>query len=221
MVAHDVARRTAATLDDEERALAAWREHDAKYALHDADRDAIASSDAPRALVLELLARPRPGRDLYNACLRLGRLLADAGASPSLVVATIDGAAHALAAVAIGCDLECLAPARASVAEGYFAVIIEGERATARRAWDYPACAVRVTKETVAIVAGYPADDGEGLADWSARVALAVSREGYKQAVLAGSEAARTELAQALSLVGVELASSAPSKGWLSSLLKR
>jgi hypothetical protein len=220
MVAHDVARRTAADLD-EERALAAWREHDAKHALHGADRDAIGSTDAPRALVLELLARAGPGRDLYNACARLGRLLADAGASPSLAVATIDGAAHALSSLAIACDVERLAPARASVAEGYFAVIVEGERAAARRVWDYPACAVRITKETVAIVAGYPADDGEGLADWSARVALAISREGYKHAVLAGSDAARTELGQALSLVGVELASSAPPKGWLSSLLKR
>lgn len=220
MAAHDTTRRSAAALN-EERALAAWREHDALHALHGADRDAIRSTDAPRALVLELLARPGPGRDLYNACARLGRLLADAGASPSLAVATIDGAAHALSALAIACDVDRLAPARASVAEGYFAVIIEAERASARRVWEYPACAVRVTKDTVAIVAGYPADDGEALADWSARVALAVSRAGYKHAVLAGSEAAKTELGQALSMVGVELASSAEPKGWLASLLKR
>jgi hypothetical protein len=220
MVAHDVARRAAIALDAE-RALGTWREHDEKHALHGADRDAIGSTDAPRALVLELLARPGPARDLYNACARLGRLLADAGASPSLAVATIDGAADALGALGIAYDLERLAPARASVAEGYFAVIIEGERVAARRVWDYPACAVPISKDTVAIVAGYPADDGEGLADWSARVALAVSREGYKHAVLAGSEAAKTELGQALSLVGVELGSSAPAKGWLSSLLKR
>ncbi len=199
----------------------AWRQHDARHALHGADRDAIVSTGAPRALVLELLARPGPGRDLYNACARLGRLLADAGASPSLAVATIDGAAHALSALGVAHDLERLAPARASVAEGYFAVIIESERAAARRVWDYPACAVSITKDTVAIVAGYPADDGEGLADWSARVALAVSREGYERAVLAGSEAAKTELEQALSLVGVKVGSSAPPKGWLSSLLKR
>ena len=220
MAAHDTTRRSAAALN-EERALAAWREHDALHALHGADRDAIRSTDAPRALVLELLARPGPGRDLYNACARLGRLLADAGASPSLAVATIDGAAQALSALAIACDVDRLAPARASVAEGYFAVIIEAERASARRVWEYPACAVRVTKDTVAIVAGYPADDGEALADWSARVALAVSRAGYKHAVLAGSEAAKTELGQALSMVGVELASSAEPKGWLASLLKR
>jgi hypothetical protein len=52
-------------------------------------------------------------------------------------------------------------------------------------------------------------------------VALAVSREGYKHAVLAGSDAAKSELGQALSMLGVGLASSTDKKGWLSSLLKR
>jgi hypothetical protein len=205
-----------------ERALAAWREHDAAHALHEPDRAAIRATDAPRALVLELLARPgAPTRDLYNACARLGRLLADAGASPSLAVATVDGAARALADLGIACDVAGLSPARASVAEGYFAVVTEGERAAARRAWEYPACAVRIAKDTVAIVAGYPADDGEALADWSARVALSVSRDGYKQAILSGSEAAKSELTQALSLLGVTLASPTEPKSWLSSLLKR
>ena len=223
MAAHDPARDAGddAALDHG-RALAAWREHDTKHALHGADREAIRIADAPRALVLELLARPGgASRDLYNACARLGRLLADAGASPSLAVATIDGAALALEGLGVACAVERLSPARASVAEGYFAVVIEGERTSARRAWDYPACAVRVSTDTVAIVAGYPADDGEALADWSARVALAVSREGYKHAVVAGSEAAKAELGQALAMLGVGLASSAENKGWLSSLLKR
>jgi hypothetical protein len=78
-----------------------------------------------------------------------------------------------------------------------------------------------VTSTVVAIVAGYPADDGEALADWSARVALGVSRAGYVQAHVAGSDAARTELQQALSLVGVELASAVEPEGWFASLWKR
>ena len=209
----------AESLRDHERALAAWREHDAAHALHAHDRDAIRASDPPRALVLELLARPGPGRDLYNACARLGRLLADAGASPSLAVATLDGAARALSDVGIACDADRLMPARASVAEGYFAVIVEGERLSARRTWEYPACAVRVAKETVAIVAGYPADDGDALSDWSARVALGVSKDGYKSAIVTGEGAAKTELVQALSLVGIELSESVETKSWLTSLL--
>ena len=209
------------TADQAERALAAWRDHDATQALHGTDRDTVGSTDAARALVLELLARPAAGRDLYNACARLGRLFADAGASPSLAVATLEGAARALADVGIASDPTRLGPARASVAEGYFAVTVEGERTAARRAWEYPACAVRVAPDTIAITASYPADDGEALADWSARVALCVSRDGYKRAIVSGSDDAKAELAQALALVGVELAAASEAKGWLAALLGR
>jgi hypothetical protein len=209
------------TTDQAARALAAWREHDAAHAIHGTDREAIGTTDAARALVLELLVRPGAGRDLYNACARLGRLLAEAGASPSLAVATVDGAARALSELGIASGPERLSPARASVAEGYFAVTVEGERTAARSAWEYPSCAVRVSKDTVAIAAGYPADDGEALADWSARVALSVSRDAYKRALVSGPPAAAAELAQALSLVGIELAEPGDPKGWLASLLKR
>lgn len=207
--------------EDSERALASWQAHDAAHALHNDDRDAIRATAATRALVLEHLARPGPARDLYNACARLGRLLADEGASPTLAVTTVDGAARALTELGTSYDPARLPPARASVAEGYFAVIVEGERAAARHSWEYPACSVEVGKDVVAIVAGYPADDGEALADWAARVALAVSREGHRSAILAGEATAKAELAQALELLGVRLAASAESPGWLAALLKR
>lgn len=209
------------TLPDAERALASWLEHDRAHALHNDDRAAIRATAAPRSLVLEHLARPGPARDLYNACARLGRLLADAGASPSLAVATMDGASQALADLGSAFDPARLPPARASVAEGYFAVITESERVAARRAWEYPACSVKVATDVVAIVAGHPGDDGEALADWAARVALAVTRDGHRSAILAGEGAAKAELAQALELVGVRLVSNAESPGWLASLLKR
>jgi len=201
---------------DEQKALLAWREHDATHALHRADRDAIEVSDSARALVLDLLARPAPSRDLYNACARLGRLLADAGASPTLAVATLDGAAGALAGLGVIVDDARIAPARASIAEGYCAVTIEGERLAARRAWEYPQCSVRVANDTAAIVAGFPADDGEALADWAARVALAVSRDGFKRAILSGEGAAKGELVQALALLGIEQVSQVEPKGWRS-----
>jgi len=204
-----------------ERALAAWREHDAAHALHGHDRAALCAADAPRALVLEHLVRPGLARDLYNACARLGRLLADAGASPSLAVTTLDGAVRALEDADVPWDLARLAPARASVAEGYFASVVDGERLAARRAWEHPACAVKVGKDVVAIVAGFPADDGEALADWAARVALAVSRDGHRSAIVAGDGPAVAELTQALALVGISLATSAEPPGWLASLLKR
>jgi hypothetical protein len=73
----------------------------------------------------------------------------------------------------------------------------------------------------VAIACGYPAEDREALADWAARVAVAVSREGYRSAVLDGEGAAKAEVTAALSLVGVTLATTAESPGWFASLLKR
>src|SRR4051812_35545779 len=98
-----------------ERILAAWRENDITRAIHPADRDAIRATDAARALVIELF--DRPARDLYNACALFGRLLADAGASPSLAASTIDGAALALRHAGASFDETRVAPARASVAE--------------------------------------------------------------------------------------------------------
>lgn len=197
-----------------ERALSAWREHDVKGAIHPVDRDAIRATEAARALVLELFAGPP--RDLYNACARLGRLLADAGASPSLVACTIDGAANALDDLGLAHDPSRLAPARASVAEGYVAAVREAERTDARRAWDYATCVVPVDAETVAIAAGYPADDGEALAEWTAMVAAKAARSGARVAIVAGPDATKRELADALRLVGIETkGGGAPARRWL------
>jgi hypothetical protein len=203
------------------RALAAWREHDVACAIHPTDRAAIDATEATRTLVLDLLERAAttpPMRDLFNAGARLGRLLADAGASPSLAANTIEGAARALAPEGLHIDEAVLAPLRASVAEGYLAGIVEAERDAARRVWDWPACAVKLDRETVAIAAGHPTDDAEPLGDWAARVALAASRDGVKQIVVAGSEAARAELTSALSIVGIEVRTdliTATTRSWL------
>src|SRR5262249_22766150 len=78
-------------------------------------------------------------------------------------------------------------------------------------AWEYPRCAVPIDRQTVAIAAGYPDDDGEALAAWSARIALALSRAHVRAAIVSGGEAARTELAAALSLVGVDVRDAATS----------
>src|SRR5688500_14453585 len=84
---HDDERRLA-------RALAAWASHDLARALHSEDRTAVESTLAVRSLVLELFGPTAHGRDLFNACARLGGLLAEGGATPSLAATTVDGAAH-------------------------------------------------------------------------------------------------------------------------------
>lgn len=187
-------------------ALEAWRAHDEARALDDADRAAIRDTEAPRSLVAELLATGGFSRDLYSACAALGRLLAEAGASPTLAATTLDGAVRSLGRGAAFDEAE-LAPARASVAEGYVASVREKERAAARIAWEYPNCAVRVDDETVAIAARYPTADIDRLAvaDWAARVALGASRDKARYAVVAGPPELVAEVTEALTLVGIEV----------------
>lgn len=195
--------------------LATWHEHDVANGLHALDRAAVVASEPLRALVLESFARAEAKpRDLFNACARLGRLLAEAGASPSLAVTTIDGARTALAEAGASPAAELVESARASLCEGYFAGVVEAERAAARRAWDFPACAVQVDDETVAIAAGYPEADHEALTEWADRVALAASKKRFKRAVLSGAERARVELARALEITGIEVVESLERRGW-------
>jgi hypothetical protein len=195
-----------------DRILAAWREHDVARAIHPTDREAIRATEAARALVVELF--DRPARDLYNACALLGRLLADAGASPSLAVSTIDGLARAFADTKTTYDDARVSPARASVAEGYVSAVRDGERDSANRAWSYPACVVTLDDETAAVAAGYP-DDGDGLAEWAGKVASKLSKAGTRTAVLAGNDAAKKELADALELVGIAVVDRLPQRSWL------
>jgi hypothetical protein len=197
--------RGATSAFDDVAALAAWRAHDTARAVHALDEKAIAATDAPRALVLELLvATDREPRDLFTACARLGRLLADAGASPTLAATTLDGALASLPPATVTVDDPRLLPARASILEGYVAASTDAERTAARRLWEYPACAVRLDATTIALTAGFPTDDADALSDWAGRVASSASRAGVKRAVLSGAPPACAELEQALSFVGIE-----------------
>ena len=77
----------------------------------------------------------------------LGRLLADAGASPSLAVSTIDGLARALADTKTAYEDTRITPARASVAEGYVSAVRDVERDNTNKRWAYPACVVTLDDE--------------------------------------------------------------------------
>ncbi len=204
-----------------DRALVRWQEHDLTHALHGQDREFVGASEAPRALVLERLVNSDAPRDLYSACAQFGRLMAASGVSPSLAAATLDGAEIALSSAGMAWESRHISPARASLSEGFVAAIVDRERANARRQWEYPACAVQVTKRTVAIAAGHPTDDTEALTAWAARVATAVSRAGYRDAIVSGDEAARHELVDALSIVGVAQISRHDPSGWFASLRRR
>lgn len=184
---------------------ALWAEHDAQHALHDADHEVIAATEALRSLILDLLATGAD-RDLFNACARLGGLLATGSASPSLAANTLDGALHALATTGTPFAPSRVPPARASVLEGYVAGARETERVMGAARWEYPACAVPLPDGSVAIACGHPIDDAEALADWAGRVVGQLVKAKVRRVVLAGSPRARSEIASAANLVGITIA---------------
>ena len=191
--------------------LAKWAAYDGANAIHRADRDAIAATEPIRELVLDLA--PAGTRDHYTACARLGGLLATLGASPTLVASTIDGAIRALAESGVVIEPSKMAPARASVLEGYVAALRDAERAAASEAWEYPACAVPLADGTVAIACGHPEADPDRLAAWAGRVAARLAKAKVRKIVLAGGERARAEVESAAALVGIEVGPARPDGG--------
>jgi hypothetical protein len=185
-------------------ALARWREDDRARAIHAADRDAVAATDAVRSLVLELLALGHD-RDLFNACARLGTLMAEAGASPSLCAGVIDAARRALDAASATYDASRIDAARAAFAEGFAGAVRSAERARALAGWEYPACAVPLDDGTVAIACGFPEADRDALTAWAGRVAGRLLKEGVRSVVLAGAPNAVGELSEALKIAGIRI----------------
>lgn len=191
-------------------AFASWAALDATGALHPADHLALRSTEAARSLVGELL-RAGAERDLWNACATLGRMLSDEGASPSLAAGCIDNASRALGIA----DPARIGPARASLLEGYVAAAREAERRGGVMTWDYPNCVVSLEDGVVAVACGRPNDDSDALTAWAERVASKLSKAKVKRAVLQGNDAARSELASALELVGIALGPAPAPKSWL------
>lgn len=185
------------------RILAVWAERDGSRAIHPHDVAAIRATEAARSLVIELFVLPADGRDLFNACARLGALLAEAGASPSLAAGTIGGAASSLADAGMPFADSRIAPATAALLESYVAAVRESERAVTRLSWEYPACVVPLPGGAVAIACGHPTGDGEALTAWASRIAGRLVKEKVREAVLSGESAAKAEVASALELVGV------------------
>jgi hypothetical protein len=203
-------------VDPLEGALARWAEIDEAGALHPLDRDVVRGTAAARSLVLDLFAAISP-RDLFNACARLGDLMAGAGASPSLAAGAIDGAARSLAEAGIAVDPGRVGPARAACLEAFAARIRESERAAVLASWRFPAPVVPLGAGEVAVACGHPDGDAEALAAWAGEIAARLAKRGVRTAVLDGGERARAEVASALELVGIAVRPPAEPrpKSWL------
>jgi hypothetical protein len=176
-----------------------------------ADREIVDASTGVRALVVDLAATAGAEDELYDACAVMGRLIAQRGGSPTLASATLD---HACEAMGTPSSATWLVPARAALAEGFAAALIESVRAEDMRSWEFPACAVPLGEAAVAVTAGHPSDDDEVLAAWAGRVAKGAAAKGVRRAVVAGNDRARAAVVDALALVGIEVhATGRPGSG--------
>gem|GEM_PF-946434 len=190
--------------------VTAWSAHDRVRALLPIDHDIIDATSGIRGLIVEGLLGATEGatdvepasvdKDLFHACLVFGRLIAEAGGSPTLAACTIDGARAALA--------EKDAPwpsARAAVAEGFAAAQADQAKRDASSAWEYPRCAAAVDESTAAIVAGFPEEDGAAITAWADRVASGVLRSGARRAIVSGRDAPRAAVIASLTSAGIDV----------------
>jgi hypothetical protein len=189
--------------------VTAWCDKDRARAVLPADREIIEASGALRALIVDQALAADPGDELYDACAMLGRMVAQRGGSPTLASVTLDHAREALGAH----PAPWLAAARAAVAEGFAARLVEDARRDAMQTWEFPSCTVPFGEAAIAIAAGHPSDDDEVLAAWAARVAKAAALKGIRRAVVSGNERARAALLDALGLVGIEVHAQARPRG--------
>ncbi len=186
---------------DRDALVAAWSAKDRARAVLSADRAVVEASATIRALIVDLVLAGGPEDELYDAAAVLGRVIAQRGGSPTLASATLDHAADVLEAR----QAPWLVPARAAVAEGFAATLVENAQLETMRTWEFPSCAVPLGQAGLAICAGHPSDDDEILAAWAARVAKAAALAGIRRAVLSGGERASAALIDALTLVGIEV----------------
>jgi hypothetical protein len=163
------------------------------------DRDAIEATATAREALAARIQGGQEDNDLLHAAAMLGRLLATLGASPSLAVATIDGAVRA-------CERpqgKWTAMARSALCEAFVAVREERAQLEASKSWSFPACCVPLADGTIAVAAGIPSEDSDEIVAWADGVARALARMKVRRVVVSGKGSALSALEDALSLVGI------------------
>lgn len=163
----------------------------------EADARALTATASLRERLRGLADAPLDKDTLLLASV-LGRVIAQAGASPTLAATLLDPVVEGW--VTSG-------PLRAALFEAYTATRVEQASHEANEAWRYPRCVVPLGEGVFGVCAGLPTQDPEELADWADQVAAGLARVGARRVVLAGGEhAARAALEAALELVDVATA---------------
>ncbi len=174
--------------------LARWTRALSDAALSEVDRRAIAATENARASVLEY-----SGADALHAWAVLGRLMADADASPTLVARTVDALLTAAPGTRDG------ALAQAALLEAFVAGQREAIELRMADRWRFPRCVVRIDDSTAAVAASFPSEDADELGRWADQVASGLAKLGVRRVHVDGNGAAQAALADALSVAGIDL----------------
>lgn len=179
-----------------------WTERLVRAAISERDRRAIVASDSAREMVFERLESAVEDQDALHAWAIVGRVLADADASPSLIAEVVD----ALVASSPRAPEGWAPPARAAIVEAYVAAQRESEAERVKDAWRFPRCVVRLDESTAAVAASFPDEDSDALSRWADEVASGLAKMGVRRVHAEGTQRARAALADALSVAGIDLA---------------
>ncbi len=190
-------------------ALEAWSERLAGAAISELDRRAVAASESAREAVLERLDEHRgesaerafEDRDALHAWALLGRVLADAGASPTLAAQVVDALVET--GQTRGFD-GWAASSRSALVEAFVAAQREIVEERVADSWRFPKCVVRLDEATAAVAASFPDDDADELSRWADEIAAALAKMGIRRVHSDGSPRARAALESALSAVGID-----------------
>ncbi len=179
----------------------AWTERLAVAAISETDRRAIAASESARSLTLERIG---DDHDMLHAWAALARVLADAGASPSLIAGVVDALASVMSE-GDGSRRDWVPLARAALVEAFASAIREAADQRVADAWRFPRCVVRLDDTTAAVTAHFPDDDPDAIAKWADEVAAGLAKMGIRRVTAEGGGRARTALADALAIAGIDL----------------
>ena len=166
--------------------------------LNDDDARAIAATAALRERLEAAAGSVGLDDDAHNLAAALGRVLAQAGASPTL-------AGTILEPLVLGSVAAVL---RGALLEAYITAREERRAQDATLSWEMPGCAVALGGGRIAVCANPPHEDDAASA-WADRTAASLVKRRVKEVVLSGEGSPRARLEESLLLVGIRFVSEA------------
>ena len=175
-----------------------WLAQDREGARDRQEAEAMLSSLAVRAWIVERWLEAGASPDALSGFAQLGRVLAEDGVSCASALATVTSFAR----LAPRPDPRGLEAARSALADAFVEARLEHERRLGRARFED--CWLEVAAGVGAIAASPPTDDAEWLQEWADGVTRALLRRQVRRCHVRAPELARAALDSALVSVGIE-----------------